>query len=105
MAAKSPSMAPPQPPWYKDGGLGEPPEPSIYMSCDQFTNRRQTILVKTTVVFGLMAMALAAVGVYGLMSYSVTQRTGEMAVRSAMGASARQVLALVMGWGGARRRQ
>ena len=51
------------------------------------------------VVFGLMALSLAAVGVYGLMSYSVAQRTGEMAVRSAMGASAREVLALVMGWG------
>jgi ABC-type antimicrobial peptide transport system permease subunit len=51
------------------------------------------------VVFGLIALVLAAVGIYGLMSYSVAQRTGEIAVRSAMGASANQILTLIMGLG------
>jgi ABC-type antimicrobial peptide transport system permease subunit len=51
------------------------------------------------VAFGFAAMLLAAIGVYGLMSYSVAQRTGEIAVRSAMGASATQIMRLVMGRG------
>ena len=58
-----------------------------------------TRAVKLLVAFGFAAMLLAAVGVYGLMSYSVAQRTGEIAVRSAMGASATQVMRLVMGRG------
>ena len=51
------------------------------------------------VVFGIMAAALAAVGIYGVMSYSVTQRTGEIAVRSAMGASTPQLMRLFLGQG------
>ena len=51
------------------------------------------------VIFGIMAAALAAVGIYGVMSYSVTQRTGEIAVRSAMGASTPQLMRLFLGQG------
>jgi putative ABC transport system permease protein len=47
-------------------------------------------------VFALMALVLAVVGVFGVLSYSVSQRRAEMAIRFALGASARSVLMLVL---------
>ena len=59
-------------------------------------NRIQSTLLG---IFGTVALVLAGIGIYGVISYSVAQRTHEMGVRAALGASQGALMRLVLGRG------
>jgi len=57
---------------------------------------REKLLARLTSIFGLVAMALAALGFYGLLSFNVAARTSEIGIRIAMGATPADVRALLL---------
>jgi predicted permease len=57
---------------------------------------QERLIVRLTIVYGLLALALASVGLYGVASYAVARRTNEIGVRMAVGADRGSVIALML---------
>jgi ABC-type antimicrobial peptide transport system permease subunit len=60
---------------------------------------RPRFMSTLTTAFGALALVLAAIGIYGSMAHTVTQRTREIAIRSALGARRGALMRLVLGKG------
>ena len=76
--------------------------PSQIRTMDQViaeSNTRTNFNTLLLTIFALLALLLAAVGIYGLMSYSVEQRTQEIGIRIAMGADQSKIMKMILGHG------
>jgi ABC-type antimicrobial peptide transport system permease subunit len=57
---------------------------------------RERLFVALTSAFGVLALVLASIGIYGLMAHGVSRRTNEIGIRIALGAGRRDVLVMIL---------
>jgi predicted permease len=62
----------------------------------KLTTTNERIFAQLTSGFGVLALVLASIGIYGIMAYTVARRTGEIGIRMALGARSGQVLTMVL---------
>jgi predicted permease len=60
------------------------------------TLSQERVFATLTSGFGVLALILAGIGIYGIMAYTVSRRTNEIGIRMAVGAQSREVLAMVL---------
>ena len=60
------------------------------------TVAQERVFAQLTSGFGVLALVLASIGIYGIMAYTVAARTGEIGIRMALGAQAERVLGMVL---------
>ncbi len=78
-----------------DAALPVPTVDSLEEQMAPLTAQDRTI-AQLAIVFGLVALALAAIGLYGVLSYGVARRAGEIAIRIALGSQPSNVVAIIL---------